>query len=1234
MSNEDKEVSTNDRATTQESGKRHLLKGRYSRSKKIALALSVFLVVSVVVLLLFGDSRNENIIIGDTEITRKDIDKYDALVQKMLKSDPAKKIEGDPREDAINRLVLNAALKNEAKKLDVKVTDDDIANALERSFQDKDEQDKYINQFKQNYRAFVDLENKTYQLKLEDKLITKKNLTVVNVMFDTPYFKKLTRGDVQVEYTKAKKRLNNELMPLIKSGASKEEIAKHTDTIWYDENKDDGNQDLFLYMDGPVTAVDTITGYMKGVTTFNDIDDTNYINGNVGKLFGTANQIDSLRKVGDYTDVFAGKTGGFFIMRLDSKTSGSYDSWDDMLYKYKKQYVDGKLDIAINAARSGIMGAANFTSKMMTSPGLDKAWAQIDDATCRGHYANFTVVAVDAGDNRRLSGAKISSTRRASDTVIKDGVRRSPAQLCGAVGTFYAVSDGGYTPTGPVEGWNRTGGDGNNNDRTMHDSCWNTPPELNVVAHPSGWNGSNWDGRGVDRRPLKWGPGQDGNVYKSKDTYNPSTTNNGWPTWNSANTNETDYYIILKYEEVDWGEDEPPVSDFNAYCTKPDEGTYEIYGNVEADLYYRVFDGYVNSTRVLQEGQSNGSFSFERTNGVAYFGHGTMERIFVLKVYERSDFTREVSSAGDEWKGFMDCAPYNWSLTQSTTADPWIEQGGSANFGHTITNSGPDTAKFDASLGYYYDPANPDAGVRAWEYGPTTFVELANGSSLDMSNVLTVGTPALGTSLCQVNGAAPYASNVSVGRASDHKCIKVVGGRTTLSAPAGVSSIEPGGQASFTVSLATSSLTTEGTWVGYNVDCSYDIAIVNEDDSVADRIVDDAECDHNVRQASATTSPNRTINLTRSVDSSIGMVGKRICIQATIHSAIGGGGADNLNFTVNRSSGELTDNCTEIVARPYLKVYGSDVSVGGGVGACDNSDSIVSWNKGSGGSYAGAGAQFAAIARGPLFGFTGAQGVVSSGVKYAAKPQGLNFSNVGIGSSVSNNLYGGTFRGACDPVKDYFKEAPPLAGNSWTDLATATATPSLHVKKYRHNGDLTLALNSTMIPKGNNIALYIDGDLKITGDRIYADSSVDKIQDVPLLMVVVTGNIYVSNTVDELYGTYIAQPKNSSTGNISTCANTGPTPAQRRSSMAQVGATNPDYSLCNRKLTVNGSFVAKSIFLDRTHGSQFSADGANDIDHAAEVFQYNPLVWMRQSSAGNIDGDFKLDSVTSLPPVL
>lgn len=314
------------------------------------------------------------------------------------------------------------------------------------------------------------------------------------------------------------------------------------------------------------------------------------------------------------------------------------------------------------------------------------------------------------------------------------------------------------------------------------------------------------------------------------------------------------------------------------------------------------------------------------------------------------------------------------------------------------------------------------------------------------------------------------------------------------------------------------------------------------------------------------------------------------------------------------------ETCIVVAAKPYVRVFGGDVSAGNGIStgtstACTpkESASINTWNNG-GTTFTGAGTQFAALALGTIDDFSTAQKAVNN----TSLPSGLAFSNTDNGDD-----YGGNF-GSLPCIPDYYSQAA-----NTTTQSSPLSLSSLGTGSYKVTGNLTLPGGNIagVINPGNRITVYVDGDVYIGGDIKYSGNwTYDK---TPLFELVVQGNIYIAPGVHQLDGAYIAQQKSGAKGAIYTCG----------SAYAPYAINGTMYNNCNSKLVVNGLFSAYQVYLMRTSGtvSQSTAGESAASSAAAEVFNYNPAMWIAQPAAGttttNSDA-LKYDAITSLPPIL
>jgi hypothetical protein len=311
--------------------------------------------------------------------------------------------------------------------------------------------------------------------------------------------------------------------------------------------------------------------------------------------------------------------------------------------------------------------------------------------------------------------------------------------------------------------------------------------------------------------------------------------------------------------------------------------------------------------------------------------------------------------------------------------------------------------------------------------------------------------------------------------------------------------------------------------------------------------------------------------------------------------------------------------CVIIASQPYLKVFGGDISAGGGLetsaGTCTNNNNaaVISWNKGTASGYAGAGAQYATIAMDTITYFSSASGNAGG----APKPAGLSVANTS--TNVGSGNYGGNFD-AATCIKDYYSRMPsstnPIPGG----------VSSMGTGAYASTGNVTLAGGN--VNPGQKTSVYVNGNLYITGNIVYPGSW--SATNIPLLEVVVRGNIYISGGVTRLDGVFISQRNGGSGGTIYTCASGFSAPTLTNGAF---------YNSCSNKLTVNGAFIANSVEFLRTSGTlQQSSAGETSSENGAgnsagEVFNFNPTLWMVQPShsSGSVDN---YDAITSLPPVL
>lgn len=341
------------------------------------------------------------------------------------------------------------------------------------------------------------------------------------------------------------------------------------------------------------------------------------------------------------------------------------------------------------------------------------------------------------------------------------------------------------------------------------------------------------------------------------------------------------------------------------------------------------------------------------------------------------------------------------------------------------------------------------------------------------------------------------------------------------------------------------------------------------------------------------------------------------------------------------------ERCATVHDEPYLHIFGSDVSAGGGFGStnCNAAGGInayLSQTGNSGQRPRGSGVQIGALSIGPITGFSSAQ--IRNSAPFAST--GLSFSNTiaASGSGAGSPALGGRL-GTSHCVADYFSALPASAARSTATNASIDGS-STNLKYYEPAGGTLTIDNPTTIANGTHTAIYVKGNVVIKGDIKYdGNTNWGTLENLPSFQIVAYGgNIYIDPSVRQLDGLYVAQPNViRSGGSLYTCAN----------GTNQLNGSGY-YNTCKQQLVVNGAFVANRAFLDRSFSSRrhsyagerpgsasrvCSNDGvlmtAFD-DCASEIFNFGLEMFLMRPpvnpSSGPTTGRF--DYITSLAPVL
>jgi hypothetical protein len=302
--------------------------------------------------------------------------------------------------------------------------------------------------------------------------------------------------------------------------------------------------------------------------------------------------------------------------------------------------------------------------------------------------------------------------------------------------------------------------------------------------------------------------------------------------------------------------------------------------------------------------------------------------------------------------------------------------------------------------------------------------------------------------------------------------------------------------------------------------------------------------------------------------------------------------------------------CTDtfsVANMPYVAVYGGDAAIGKSPlvdMTCYQNDDVCaySWNNYTA-DFKGAVAQYAVMALGQVQEFASNLDI--------NPPNVLRMMLANTGSQVTpfqdvaGGWYGGVFGDVNTPC-DY--------------LSDVTVAPE-------NGSSISLPPSIT-----GQVEKYASSDVKITNNVVYSSTSWASLAAIPSFKLVVQGDIYIDKDVTQLDGVYVALATYDETsgtytgGHIYTCSEGN----------AMVNPSSSTfYDKCNKRLVVNGAFVAKQVILGRTAGTlgQSSTDtpATPGTSKAAEIFNYTPELWLPRNTT---TPSLRYKSITGLPPVL
>jgi hypothetical protein len=329
-------------------------------------------------------------------------------------------------------------------------------------------------------------------------------------------------------------------------------------------------------------------------------------------------------------------------------------------------------------------------------------------------------------------------------------------------------------------------------------------------------------------------------------------------------------------------------------------------------------------------------------------------------------------------------------------------------------------------------------------------------------------------------------------------------------------------------------------------------------------------------------------------------LGDQICVQGRAKDINGfeGGPITNTGYT-----GWNNLACIDVAEQAYLTVLDNGVWAGGGFDT----------------SSTGFGTPWCDVPGGAAEGFiqTAQLGSIGAYADYVVGATGA-IANFGSTAVTANTM---TFANTVSPNGQYNAQGRCITDFT-TYLRTNTAAgsgvsahsvnniPSAN-GQYYHNGNLTLSTPTT-IPRNRRITMIVNGDVTISRNIVYQNNyQASNKSEIPVLLIIATGNINITDAVTDLAGFYFAK------GDINTCSNrTG----------------NLSSTICDNQLTVRGVFAANDIEFRRTHGG---ISGANGPREPAEVFDFSPEFYLAEPYLiSDHEPKLGIDAIKDLPPVI
>ena len=454
-------------ATIQSSGQK---KRRFSRlrNKRVLKYFVGLIILALIVTAGWHIYQNsKNVVIGKITITPKQVNGLADEMNNYKKQYKNVSFGKSPHDTARNYLILNAALKTEADKYHVKVTQNDLNKAQPTSVGPNSSISyQAIDSYNNSAQVFANInaENTAYEAKLENKIIAKKDFFIAAIIYDTPYVNNSTNPTPTALREQAYGTMKNKFLPLFQQNKSEKTIISAVDIA---PGKQAPSETYF-------NSMPSVAFYARGCTTanpcFHDLK-SKPISG-LPAAVSTQSEVDKLTKVGQSTGVFNSEAGFVGVMRLIGKTSGNYGSWDQFLQHYENKYAKGKLVASALLPNHQINSVTSFLTHQLAAVwhfGDSLLWKKAAaDPSCTNNSQHLVTINIHAYDQNggNLSGANVTETR--------------PNAQC-------PNASGRYVDSQALPNHGPNGGSTNGNGTlTLNDNCYNSPPDWSQSG-PSGY---------------------------------------------------------------------------------------------------------------------------------------------------------------------------------------------------------------------------------------------------------------------------------------------------------------------------------------------------------------------------------------------------------------------------------------------------------------------------------------------------------------------------------------------------------------------------------------------------------------------------------------------------------------------------------------------------------------------------------------------------------------------------